>query len=218
MASLAQALSDFKHSYEQSAPPEILETLSRNISLLQEQRTLRASPKVSEPMPDGTLYDNSGQAISLTTLLQRPLIITFVRGGWCPYCMLELRAWEQLIAEQPSMPNLIAVSGETLSFTKQVQLDNALSFPLLLDPNFTVMEKFGLVYEINDALKAVLLKWGVDLLERTARTEFALPIPATYIVDTSGTVQYAFIEEDYTSRAEPMDVLAVYQQLLQAEK
>ncbi|KZN52855.1 hypothetical protein N474_02770 [Pseudoalteromonas luteoviolacea CPMOR-2] len=213
MASLAQALNEFKHSYEKSAPAEILETLSRNVSLLQEQRTLRASPQISEAMPNGTLYDNNGLAVSLHSLLQRPLIITFFRGGWCPYCMLELQAWEQLIKEQPLMPNLIAVSGEIPSFTKQVQKDNALSFPVLIDPSFTVMEKFGLVYEVNDALKQVLLKWGVDLTERTARKEFALPIPATYIVDTSGTVQYVFIEEDYTSRAEPKDVLAVYNSL-----
>ncbi|OCQ21047.1 hypothetical protein A7985_14800 [Pseudoalteromonas luteoviolacea] len=212
MASLAQALREFKQTYEQSAPAEILETLSRNVSLLQQQRQTKG-PQVSEPMPNGTLFDNKGHAVKLHALLQRPLIITFFRGGWCPYCMLELQAWQQLMNQQPLKPNLIAVSGETQSFTEQVQHDNALSFPVLIDPNFSVMEQFGLVYEVNDALKQVLLKWGVDLTERTALKEFVLPIPATYIIDSDGIVQYAFVEEDYTSRAEPSEVLTIYQQL-----
>ncbi|KZX01111.1 hypothetical protein JL49_07630 [Pseudoalteromonas luteoviolacea] len=213
MASLAQALREFKQTYEQSAPAEILETLSRNVSLLQQQRIHAKGPQVSEPMPNGTLFDNKGNAVNLHALLQRPLIITFFRGGWCPYCMLELQTWEQLINEQPLMPNLIAVSDEKQSFTEQVQQDNALSFPVLIDPNFSVMEQFGLVYEVNDTLQQVLLKWGVDLTERTVRKEFALPIPATYIIDSGGIVQYAFVEEDYTSRAEPSEVLAIYQRL-----
>lgn len=215
MPTLADRLKKYKNSFEKSVSSEALEILSRNISLLQKQQVLEKKLTVGNEIPNGQIYGNKQHVVELTSLLsQDPMIITFIRGAWCPYCMLELQQWHKLIRSVNKQINFIAVSGEISSLSDQAIEDNKLSFPIWEDKNYQLAKKFGLTYQVDEKMKGILLTWGIDLSIRTCIEDFILPIPATYIIDKNHRIRYAFLEEDYTERAEPVDVYNEYKKLL----
>ncbi len=215
MTTLTDRLRKYKNSFEKSVSAEVLEILSRNISLLQKQQVQVNKLGVGSTIQGGQIYSLNGNDVDLASLLQQaPMIITFVRGAWCPYCMLELQQWHKFIKSVKEPINFIVVSGELSTLSDQAIEDNKLGFPIWEDKNYQLAKIFGLTYTVDDEMKALLLKWGIDLTRRTCIDDFVLPIPATYIIDKSKTIRYAFLEEDYTERAEPQDVYNEYIKLL----
>ena len=215
MPTLAERIRKYKNSFEKSVPAEVLEVLSRNISLLQKQQAQANKLTVGNTIKHGRIYGSKGNVVELDSLLlQAPMIITFVRGAWCPYCMLELQQWHKLLKSIDEPINFIVVSGEISSLSDQAIEDNKLGFPIWEDKNYQLAKIFGLTYDVNPEMKALLLKWGIDLTIRTCIDDFVLPVPATYIIDKNNTIRYAFLEEDYTERAEPKDVYDEYKKLL----
>ena len=215
MPTLTERLSKYKNSFAKSVSAEVLEILSRNISLLQKHQVRATKLGVGSSIEDGLIYGSKGNEVELDSLLsQAPLIITFVRGAWCPYCMLELQQWNKFIKSIPQPINFIAVSGELSTLSDQAIEDNKLGFPIWEDKNYRLASKFGLTYQVDPEMKALMLKWGIDLSLRTFSGDFVLPIPATYIIDKNHEIRYAFLEEDYTERAEPQDVYDEYKKLI----
>ncbi|KGJ93970.1 redoxin domain-containing protein [Colwellia psychrerythraea] len=215
MPSLTDRLRKYKNSFEKSVPAEVLEVLSRNISLLQKKHSLQNKLNVGSVIEHGQIYGSKGHIVELdNVLLQAPIIINFIRGAWCPYCMLELQQWHKFIKSVDEPINFIVVSGEISSLSDQAIEDNKLGFPIWEDKHYRLATKFGLTYGVNDEMKELLLKWGIDLTIRTCIDDFVLPTPATYIIDKSHTIRYAFLEEDYTERAEPLDVYNEYKKWL----
>ncbi len=215
MATLTEQLKKFKISFDKSVPVEVLETLSRSISLIQRQQVLSKRLIVGNAVHIGALYDSEANLIDVDDLLlQNPLIITFIRGAWCPYCMLELQHWNEFLKSRNEQVNFVAISAETSDLSELAKADNKLDFTMLVDKEYQLSRKFGLTYEIDSEMKALLLKWGVDLTKRTCIDDYLLPIPATYIIDKNNEIRYAFIEEDYTQRAEPSKVYNEYKKLI----
>lgn len=215
MPTLTERLRRYKNSFEKSVPAEVLEILSRNISLMQKQQVRANKLSVGSRIQDGLIYASKGNEVELGSLLsQVPLIITFIRGSWCPYCMLELQQWNKFIKSIDKPINFIAVSGELSALSDQAIEDNKLSFPIWKDKNYQLANKFGLTYEVPAEMKALMLKWGIDLTTRTCIGDFVLPVPATYIIDKNNNIRYSFLEEDYTERAEPQDVYDEYKKLV----
>lgn len=215
MSTLAEQLLKYKNSFNESTSTEILEIISRRVSLLQKQKVLVNCLNVDDVVPNKRFNDGKGSCVALDKLLSRtPLIITFVRGAWCPYCMLELQAWNQFIQSISSPINFVAVSGETSDLLVLAKKDNNLDFPILEDKDYFLAKNFGLMYEVGDEMKTLLLKWGIDLMKRTCTNDYLLPIPATYILDKKHVIKYAFLEEDYTQRAEPQEVYNEYKRLV----
>ncbi|MCJ8322236.1 MAG: redoxin domain-containing protein [Colwellia sp.] len=215
MSKLTEKLREFKFSFNKSVSAEILETLSRSISLIKKQQVRENSLTVGDVVQSGKLYGSNGKIFELNDLLsQAPLIITFARGAWCPYCMLELQEWNKFIKSIDNEINIVAVSAERADLLEVAKADNQLDFPFLEDKFYHLARKFGLTYEVDAQMKEVLLKWGIDLAIRTCIDDFILPIPATYIVNKNNEICYAFLEEDYTERAEPQDVYNKYKTLL----
>ncbi len=215
MATLTEQLKKFKISFDKSVPVEVLETLSRSISLIQRQQVLSKRLIVGNAVHIGALYDSEANLIDVDDLLlQNPLIITFIRGAWCPYCMLELQHWNEFLKSRNEQVNFVAISAETSDLSELAKADNKLDFTMLVDKEYQLSRKFGLTYEIDSEMKALLLKWGVDVTKRTCIDDYLLPIPATYIIDKNNEIRYAFIEEDYTQRAEPSKVYNEYKKLI----
>jgi len=215
MLTLTDRLRSFKNSFNKSVPVEVLETLSRSVSLIQKQKVVENSLIIGSTVKPAQLYDSNENAIQLDELLLKaPLIISFIRGAWCPYCMLELQQWNEFISSIVGEVNFIAVSGETPCLLAQAKLDNQLDFPILVDKDYQLAHQFGLTYEVDPNMKALLMKWGIDLKLRTCLDDFLLPIPATYIINKHLEIKYAFLEEDYTERAEPQKVYNEYKKLL----
>lgn len=148
---------------------------------------------VGDAVPRIILPDATGRAVDVSDLLASgPLVISFYRGGWCPYCNLELRALQSRLPDITAAgANLIAISpqlpDESLSTTEK----NDLTFPVLSDHGNVVSHQFRLVHEIT---------LGGEVAE--------VPLPATYVVDTGGIIRFAFTDADFTKRANPDEVVS----------
>ncbi|MEM6717142.1 MAG: peroxiredoxin-like family protein, partial [Cyanobacteria bacterium P01_C01_bin.147] len=134
--------------------------------------------------------------------------IAFYRGGWCPYCNLELKALQNALASiQETGAALVAISPETPDNSLTTQEKNELAFPVLSDLDNQVARQFGLVFQLPASLRPIYDGFGIDLVAYNGNDQFELPIPATYVVQPNGEIVYAFADVDYTKRAEPSDVV-----------
>jgi peroxiredoxin len=156
------------------------------------------------------LGNAKGETVDVGTLLRKgPVIVTFYRGGWCPFCNLELKAFQDVLPRIIAAgASLIAISPEKPDESLSTAEKNALTFEVLSDVGQKVGRAFGLVYEFTDELKSAYDGFGLDIPTRNdAPGEWALPISATYVIDRDGTIIYAYTDADYRDRADPRDVL-----------
>lgn len=179
-------------------------------------RELAASGQADRALTVGTaaprfaLPSASGRIVALDDLLAAgPVVLTFYRGAWCPYCNLALRALQQhhdqitelgarLAAVSPQIPD------ESLTLTEK----HALAFDVLSDIGSNTAAAYGLAFDLTDDLAAVYDKLGFDLQRVNGGHPRTLPLPATYVIDTGRIIRWAFANTDYTIRAEPADILA----------
>ena len=211
MMSLRASLEQYRHELATSLPAEVLEVLSRNTSLLQERKLAQQALRVGDTFPKFELIDSEGDSHSLTALIAKgPLIVSFYRGGWCPYCVLELKALCDIIDQLPELnTTLVAISPETVEYVAKTKAHNALNLIVLSDEDNRLAKDCGLVFKIPDDLLQQYRNFGISIEAHNGNTAYEIPIPATYVVDKSGVIRYAFVEEDYTSRAEPNKLLSV---------
>jgi len=160
--------------------------------------------------PDVTLPDANGQPVRLSDLWrQGPLVIVFYRGGWCSYCNLQLRAWQREADGLARLgATLVAISPQTPDNSMETATDNALAFTVLSDSDLQAANGFGLAFTLHPDLVDYYASVGTDIPVLNGNGQWVLPVPATYVVDTAGSIRFAFIEEDIRRRAEPREVLA----------
>jgi peroxiredoxin len=193
-------------------PPEITAMFERGIEDIRnsgvEDRALRAGADA----PHFTLPDANGATVALADLLAAgPVVLSFYRGGWCPYCNLELRAYADRIAEfDAAGAQVVAISPQTPDASLTLAERTELPFTVLSDVGNAVASSYGLVHELAEDICALYDKNGYDLAGNNAQdpAEISLPVPATYVVDRSGVIRFAAVSADYRVRAEPSDVLA----------
>jgi len=170
---------------------------------------------VNDIAPEFTLTDAHGHAFQLSeSLLHGPIVLSFYRGGWCPFCDLELKA---LAEREPEIRNLgarlVAVSPALHEKNKAAQSELNLPFPLLFDEGNRVARVYGLVMQVDEAMRPLYLQWGFDIPTLNGDETWELPLPGTFIIDTSGTVRAAFVNKDYTQRMEPSDIIRALEAL-----
>jgi len=156
------------------------------------------------------LENAKGATVDVGTLLKKgPVIITFYRGGWCPYCNLELKAYQEILPQIVAAgASLVAISPEKPDDTVSTAEKNALTFEVLSDVGQNVGRAFGLVYEFTEELKSAYHGFNLDIPARNGTLgEWALPVSATYVIDRDGSIIYAYTDVDYRDRADPHDVL-----------
>lgn len=173
------------------------------------------SLKAGDRLPTFTLPNATGQSINIQDLLNNgPVVISFYRGGWCPYCNLELRALQQALPEiQAQGASLVAISPETPDNSLSTAEKHSLAFEVLSDAQNQVARQFGLVFTVPEALREVYQSFGIDLPASNGDDSFELPLPATYIVNTDGTVVDGFVEVDYRQRQDPEAIIQALKQL-----
>lgn len=166
--------------------------------------------KAGDSFPDVTLMDQVGRAIDVAALAaDGPLIITFYRGGWCPYCNLELRAYQKVLPEITRLgARLIAITPETPDNALSTAEKNDLAFSVLSDDRGRLADALGIRFELSDAVKSYFVKAGHDLPARNGDDRWSLPMPATYVVDKGGRIALAFVDPDYRKRLEPSEAIA----------
>jgi peroxiredoxin len=210
--SLKEQLAEYRAGWYQRVPAERQAIMQRHIDELRRGTIPRTMLKVGGHAPAIVLENAKGAIVDVGTLLKKgPVIVTFYRGGWCPYCNLELKAYQQMLPEIAAAgASLVAISPEKPDDTLSTAEKNALSFEVLSDVGQKVGRAFGLVYEFTEELKRAYHDFNLDIPARNGRPgEWALPISATYVIDRNNSIVYAYTDVDYRDRADPREVLQV---------
>jgi len=166
--------------------------------------------RVGEEAPDFDLPDATGKRVRLGDLLDHgPVVLSFQRGEWCPYCNLELHTWQGLLGEVTAAgAQLVAVSPQRSTNALSLTEKHQLAFPVLSDVDQTAIRAYRLRYVLPDALKDVYANaFGVDLSTQNADGSWTLTVPATFVVDQQRRIRLAYANTDWRVRAEPVDVL-----------
>ncbi|AYG62266.1 AhpC/TSA family protein (plasmid) [Rhizobium jaguaris] len=171
--------------------------------------------QVGDTAPDFLLPDAHGRLHSSEQLRREaPLVVSFYRGGWCPFCNAELSALQAVKAEFDSLKtNIVVVSPETRDLPRQLKRQLNLDLTMLADVDHGAAISYGVLFRVPDETKAHYAGQGYDFGHRHGSTEWMLPIPATFVIDQDGVVRGAFVEPDFTIRQEPTDILNKVRQL-----
>lgn len=209
--SLASQLASYKAGFIARAPAARVAMMEAATAQLKSTGIESTALKVGDRAPSLSLPDAKGEQVSLKQLLQQgPVVAIFYRGAWCPYCNLELRAWQAHLAELKGLgASLVAISPQTPDHSLSTAEKNALAFPVLSDSDLAAAHGFGIAFTLPPELVELYGSVGNKLPELNGNGQWVLPVPATFVIDTSGVIAFAHVEADYRERAEPDDVLAV---------
>lgn len=222
--SLQDRLDAFKANFEAGNPPynapaEIHEPMRRATAELIASGAAQQALKVGAKAPPFTLPDAEGKDVSSAALLKSgPLVVTFYRGVWCPYCNLDLQAIQEALPEIVGRgAAVVAISPQTAANSRRSMRENKLSFTILSDPGNEVAAKFGLRFRLPDYLIA-LYRDGFknDLAVVNGEASWTLPMPARFVIDQSGTIAYAEVNPDYTRRPDPSELLPTLDRIRRA--
>ncbi len=214
--SLQDRLDAFKADFEgNKAPPHVVAVMHKATADLiatgQAERALRAgatAPRFELPDAHGKMVGSAG------LLAKGPLVVTFYRGVWYPYCNMDLQAIEAAAADIRALgASLVAISPQTAPNRRKSERENALSFPILSDHGNAVANAFGLRFRLPDELIAVYKGFGNDLAIGNGEDSWTLPMPARYVIGTDGVIAYAEVNPDYTRRPDPGELLPVLRRL-----
>lgn len=214
--SLEEALEstrDFWMAPDTGAMPKgFVEALNRSLSELVQTGLDTQSVRVGQLFPDFELPDHNGQTVRSSELLEKgPLVVTFYRGGWCPYCNLALRALQAKLPKMKELgATLVAVSPQLPDGSLSTAEQNALEFPVLSDVGLGLAHRAGVVWDIPDyAMEWHQKFFGMDLEANNGTGNSSqLPVPATFVIGQDGRVLWRFVEANYWERANPEDVVA----------
>ena len=207
---LQQQIDEFIAEGASWLPTNLLQDLLSPIGQLVNSGAAEKVLKEGAQAPDFTLPDARGTAVTLSHLLiQGPVIMTFYRGQWCPYCHLALRAYQQALPHiQARRATLVAISPQTPDHSRALAEKLELTFALLSDMGNQVARQFGLVFTIDEAVRGAYKQVGADLPAFNGTDSWDLPMAGTFLVDQSGTVRLAFVDPDFTRRLDPSVVIA----------
>lgn len=196
--------------------PAYGEVMDKAITDLTASGILDRAIKAGDDAPDFTLPDALGNMVSLYEQLEKgPVILTWYRGSWCPYCNLQLHDYQAALGDIHAVgAQLFAVSPELPDSTLSWKEKNELEFIVLSDLGNKVAREYGIVYRIPDAISASYRKDGrIDLAKFNGDESLELPLAVTYVIGTDRIVEYAFLDTDYRKRAETNEIVEVVTRL-----
>ncbi|WP_035336816.1 peroxiredoxin-like family protein [Dokdonia sp. PRO95] len=207
---LTESLKELADNSVKRHPGAAQDIMRKAIEDLKATNMLEHAVKTGDQFPDFELPNAQGETVSLSEQLQKgKVVLTFYRGGWCPYCNLELKAFQEVLPQiKEKGATLIAITPETPDNSLSTKEKNQLDFEVLTSENNELARSLNLVFKLPEALAELYGKFGIDLLESQGNDENELPIAATYIIEQSGKISYHFLAEDYKLRADPELVLA----------
>lgn len=208
---LTKQIADFEDEKQRTHDRDVLDMIDVTTADLVNTGIAALAKSTGDKAPAFTLPDHLGNSVSLDDLIANgPVIINFYRGEWCPYCNLELRAWQQHLDRiKTSGASLVAISPMLPDSSLDLAEKHALAFPVLSDVGNKVADDFGLVFTVDDRIQAMYLeRLGNNLPKLNGDESFTLPLPATYVIGQNGVITYSYVNADYRLRADPEDVLA----------
>lgn len=210
--SLSKSLDQVTESGFNKMPRSIAKVISDSIEELKINGLAANAFKVGDTLPEALLtIAETKEERSLSTFIKNDfLILNFYRGGWCPYCNLELRAYEVLQSRFKQLgANVVAISTEITDIAFTTFTKNRLSYPVLTDLNAQLAKTIGITFHLNKDLQQEYSNFGINLSELHGNNEQELIVPAVFVIDKNRQVVWSHIEENYMTRAEPTEVLKV---------
>ncbi|MDN7580648.1 peroxiredoxin-like family protein [Burkholderia orbicola] len=199
-----------------NAPPEIHPVMERATAELIASGQAGRAIKAGDRAPSFKLKDQDGNDVSSAALLVKgPLVVTFYRGVWCPYCNIELQAINEVLPEIRAYgANVVAISPQTPVNSRKAVRTNELGFPVLSDVNGQTGADFGLRFALPDYLVELYKNLKNDLPAFNNDPSWTLPMPARYVIGQNGIVLYSEVNPDYTRRPDPSDMFPVLEKAI----
>ncbi len=212
---LAEQTQETVEAFMGGLTPDVQQTVGEVFERLLNSNITDHSKEVGDTAPEFILPNINGGQTSLSELLDKgPVVLSFYRGGWCPFCNLEFKALHDKLPEIRALgATLVGISPETLAVSQQTVRDHALEFDVLSDEGNRVAREYGLLMVVDEAIRPHYLQWGIDVPAANGDETFELPVPATYVIDQSGVIRAAHVDKDYTKRMEPADIVAALKAL-----
>ena len=216
--SLTQDLQNLQSQFRANVPEEAKAIMDRATKDLAQSDIIDRSLKQGSQVPNFTLPNAVGKSVELRELLKEgPVVISFYRGQWCPYCNLELRTLQQFLPDIQALgATLVAISPQTPDNSLSTVEKHELTFEVLSDVGNQVAREFGLVFTLAEELRPLYEGFGIDLPTHNGDDSFELPIPATYVIASDGSIVHAFVDPDYTKRLDPEEIVAALKTLIVA--
>lgn len=209
--SLAERLLEVRAGIAQYVHPENQQISERTVEWLRASGTADRSLRPGSFAAGFELPDQNGKMVSSSALLtQGPLIISFFRGRWCPFCIAELEAWRDAIPQvKAAGAALVAISPQKVQHNAFTADQHKLAFPVLSDLGNQVAKQFGVAYRVPEDQAQLYRRSFVNLPHLNGDESWELPLTATYVITPDGVIKSAFISADYRERPEPATVLYV---------
>ena len=206
---LREIYTERKNLIEKYVPQETRQVHERVVAELQAAGLASHALAVGSQAQAFELQDHNSKLISSTEILDKGrLVVCFIRGRWCPFCVGQMEAMNLIAPEiQQSGASLIAISPQTVKQSYFMHDQHKLRFSLLSDAGNSVARQFGLVYKVPDYQQALYKRVFVNLPRVNGDESWEMPIPATFILDRNGKILFASANEDYTERPEPLEIL-----------
>ena len=219
--SLQNQLDDFRTKFESGGPPfhaprSIIDTIHRATKELIASGQAARAKKVGDAAPSFELKDPDGRVVNSAELLTRgPLVLTFYRGAWCPYCNLDLQALQKALSEIVVRgASLVAISPQNAANSRKAIRQHDLEFPILSDPAGDISAAFGLRFAFPDYLIDLYKNvFKNDLTLVNDDSSWTLPMPARFVIGKDGVIAYAEVNPDYTKRPDPSELLPTLDRL-----
>jgi peroxiredoxin len=207
-------LNSLKAKFSATAPADKARIHEAGIDSVRLSGVIETSLKVGDTAPDFELPNASSKPIRLSELLKTgPVVLTWYRGGWCPYCNIALHDLQEALPEIHKVGGtLVAVSPEIPDSSLSTAEKHSLKFEVLSDKGNHVAQTYGIVYKIPVSV-VEQYKGRLDIPAYNHDESWELPLAATYIVDSQGVIRWVFLDADYRNRAEPSDIVAELKKL-----
>jgi peroxiredoxin len=207
--SLNKELSTVYEQFLETAPKEVSSVINDAVNNFKSVYDPARAIQPGSTFPQFQLTDATGNKVSLNDLLAKgAILVSFYRGEWCPFCNLELRAFQAHLDEfHQKGVTLVAVSPELPDQSLSTSEKLSLKFPVLSDVGNQLAKQLGLLFAQPDSMRTVFDKLGVDWKQRYGNDDLEVPVPATFLVDQKGIVRNTFVNPEYRYRLEPETAL-----------
>lgn len=215
-ATIREQSQRLKATAAERLPAEVVDVFDRSIKTFLDAGVPADAVKVGDKLDTFTLDDATGRAVTLEQIIQDgPAVVVFYRGGWCPYCNLALRAYQnELLPQLPAFnARLVAISPQPPDESLSTAEKAGLAFTVLSDPGARLARRIGIAFQQPDEVLAAQRQLGLDLAAVNAEHSTALPRPTVLIINQDHTVRFVDVQPDYTARTEVADILTALAEL-----
>lgn len=205
---LNETLRNIQEEMGKQLPIDILKAFGQSLQELMALKIETHALQVGDLAPDFTLRGTDGQPVSLYNILEHnPVVLSFFRGNWCPFCMAELTHYQEAINNNiVDKATVIAISPQTVRLNLEAAEKNGLEFKILSDQGNKVANQYGLVFTLQENIREIYKNIGADLALFNDDDSYTLPIPATYLINENRKIEFASVNANYMERADICEI------------